>query len=67
MKKRKTLYLWGLLLLYFGVLNSCRNDYLRDVEQRNEHKRSGFVSKIISLNESTHRERLKEQCETIIE
>ncbi len=40
------------------VLAACRSDYLQDAEQRNDLITNGLITKIISLNESTHKTRL---------
>lgn len=57
MKKTK-LYLWGLLLLLLGIINSCRNDHLQDLQVRNNEQNAKLTSKIISLSQSPHKARL---------
>lgn len=58
MTKRKTIYLWGLLLLFLGIINSCRNDFLQDQHSKNELQKATFSSKIITLNQSKHKVKL---------
>lgn len=47
-----------MLLLFLGIVNSCRNDYLQEQQAKNDANISKLTSKIISLNQSKHKEKL---------
>lgn len=57
MTKRR-LYLFGLLLFFLGIINSCRNDHLQDIKVRNEEQNAKLTSRVIALSESPHKARL---------
>lgn len=63
--KRKTLYLWGLLLLFLGVVNSCRNDFLQEHQANHEIRNQGLTHKMIALSQSKHKDRLSRQLSEI--
>lgn len=58
MTKKKSIYLWGLLLLFLGTINSCRNDFLQEQQNQNETNNIQLKSRIISLSQSKHKARL---------
>lgn len=57
MKHRLSLGMLSFLALLFLVF-SCRNDYLLEHQHQEEIRQNGLTSKIISLSESKHKEKL---------
>src|SRR5690606_8271095 len=49
------------LLLALWVLAGCRNDHLHELQYKEAQSHPALVSMIISLNESAHKERLKQE------
>lgn len=58
MAKLKTIYLWGLPLFFLGILFSCRNDFLQENKANQDARNLSLTSKIISINQSKHKEKL---------
>ncbi|MFC6267177.1 hypothetical protein [Frigoriflavimonas asaccharolytica] len=55
---RKYLNVIPAMLLLFAILFSCRPDILLEQDARNQAAQSGLTSKIISLKESAHRNKI---------
>lgn len=58
MTKQKTIYLWGFLLLFLGIINSCRQEFLQEQQQQYNAKNELLNFKIIKLSQSKHKKTL---------
>lgn len=56
MTKIKTIYLWGLLLLF--SVYSCRTDFVQEQQNIEDVKAYALTQKIISLSQSKHKQKL---------